>query len=134
MKIYKRSSFFFKFYAEIVIFLSLYSFFLFCIAVCTEKCEIVVEADPESSGPFKEKMDAFFRVARAELANEQEALLDAKSKFKAVMQFYQYTPKGAKNLDVADPSAFFVLWLGFCQDFKVHHPSYFIPSNFFILV
>lgn len=135
MKIYKRSSFFFfKFYAEIVIFLSLYSFFLFCIAVCTEKCEIVVEADPESSGPFKEKMDAFFRVARAELANEQEALLDAKSKFKAVMQFYQYTPKGAKNLDAADPSAFFVLWLGFCQDFKVDHPSYFIPSNFFILV
>lgn len=88
------------------------------LQVCTEKCEIVVEADPESSGPFKEKMDAFFRVARAELTNEQEALLDAKSKFKAVMQFYQYTPKGAKNLDAADPSAFFVLWLGFCQDFK----------------
>lgn len=114
MKIYKRSSFLFFLDSENVL------FFFFCIAVCTEKCEIVVDADPESSGPFKEKMDAFFRVARAELANEQEALLDAKSKFKAVMQFYQYTPKGAKNLDAADPSAFFILWLGFCQDFKVY--------------
>lgn len=78
----------------------------------------MVEADPDSSAPFKEKMDAFFREARAELANEQQALLEARGKFKAVMQFYQYKPKGT-NLDAADPNAFFALWLGFCQDFKV---------------
>lgn len=78
----------------------------------------MVEADPDSSAPFKEKMDAFFHEARAELANEQQALLEARSKFKAVMQFYQYKPKGT-NLDAADPNAFFALWLGFCQDFKV---------------
>ncbi|CAK9830261.1 Protein cappuccino [Anthophora retusa] len=87
------------------------------LEVCTEKCNIVVEADPESSTPFKEKMDTFFREAAAELVNEQEALLEAKNKFKAVMQFYQYTPKG-KNLDTADPNHFFTLWLSFCQDFK----------------
>lgn len=85
---------------------------------CTEKCDKVVRADPEASGPFKEKMDAFFREATAELANEQEALVEARNKFKAVMQFYQYTPKGA-TLDTADPNAFFVLWLGFCQELKV---------------
>lgn len=84
---------------------------------CVEKCNAVVEADPDSSAPFKEKMDAFFREARAELANEQQALLEARGKFKAVMQFYQYKPKGT-NLDAADPNAFFALWLGFCQDFK----------------
>lgn len=87
------------------------------LQVCTEKCNLVVEADPNASGPFKEKMDSFFREAAEELANEQEALLEAKNKFKAVMQFYQYTPKG-RNLDTADPSAFFILWLGFCKDFK----------------
>lgn len=85
---------------------------------CVEKCDAVVEADPDSSAPFKEKMNAFFREARAELANEQQALLEARGKFKAVMQFYQYKPKGT-NLDAADPNAFFSLWLGFCQDFKV---------------
>lgn len=77
-----------------------------------------MEADPESSGPFKEIMDSFFGEAAAELANEQEAMAEAKSKFKAAMQFYQYTPKGT-TMDAADPSAFFVFWLGFCQDFKV---------------
>ncbi|CAK9820971.1 Protein cappuccino [Anthophora plagiata] len=87
------------------------------LEVCTEKCNVVLEADPESSTPFKEKMDTFFREATAELANEQEALLEAKNKFKAVMQFYQYTPKG-RNLDTADPNHFFILWLSFCQDFK----------------
>lgn len=80
----------------------------------------MVEADPEASGPFKAKMDSFFREATTELTNEQEALLEAKNKFKAVMQFYQHTPKGA-TLDTADPNAFFVLWLAFCKDFKVSH-------------
>ena len=87
------------------------------LQACTEKCDKVVRADPEASGPFKERMDAFFREATAELANEQEALVEARNKFKAVMQFYQYTPKGA-TLDTADPNAFFVLWLGFCQELK----------------
>ncbi|XP_015436894.1 PREDICTED: formin-2-like isoform X2 [Dufourea novaeangliae] len=87
------------------------------LQACTEKCTVVVEADPEASGPFKSKMNSFFREATAELANEQEAMQEARSKFKAVMQFYQYTPKGA-SLDTADPNAFFVLWLGFCQDLK----------------
>ena len=87
------------------------------LQVCTEKCNLVVEADPEAAVPFKEKMDSFFQEAAEELANEQEALLDAKNKFKAVMQFYQYTPKGS-NLDAADPNAFFIMWLGFCKDFK----------------
>lgn len=92
-----------------------------------------MQADPESSGPFEEKMNSFFREAATELANEQEAMVEAKNKFKAVMQFYQYTPKGT-NLDAADPNAFFILWLGFCQDFKVHHSSYFIRPNFLIFI
>lgn len=87
-------------------------------AACTKKCEAVVEADPEGSSSFKSKMDAFISEANVELANEQEALQEARSKFKAVMVFYQYNPKGSK-LDNADPNAFFVLWLGFCQDLKV---------------
>lgn len=99
---------------------------LLIFAVCTEKCNLVVEADPEAAVPFKEKMDSFFREAAEELANEQEALLDAKNKFKAVMQFYQYTPKGS-NLDAADPNAFFILWLGFCKDFKVR--LFYFQSN-----
>lgn len=86
--------------------------------VCIHKCEIIANTDLKQSGLFKEKMDSVFRKAAAELANEQEALLDAKNKFKAVMQFYQYTPKGSKNLDTVDPNSFFILWLGFCQDFK----------------
>ncbi|XP_033327043.2 uncharacterized protein LOC117220812 [Megalopta genalis] len=87
------------------------------LKACVKKCDIVVEADPENSGPFKEKMESFVREATAELASEQEAFQEARCKFKAVMQFYQYKPKGS-SLDQADPSAFFVLWLGFCQDFK----------------
>ncbi|XP_076654963.1 uncharacterized protein LOC143360204 [Halictus rubicundus] len=87
------------------------------LQACIKKCDIVVESDPETSGPFKSKMDSFVREATTELANEQEAFQDARSKFKAVMRFYQYTPRGS-SLDQADPSAFFVLWLGFCQDFK----------------
>lgn len=87
------------------------------LQVCTDKYDMVVKSDAEYSGPFKEKMDSFFREAAAELANEREALLEAKREFKAVMQFYQYTPKGT-SLDAADPNAFFVLWLRFCRDFK----------------
>nr|XP_031845029.1 formin-2 [Nomia melanderi] len=87
------------------------------LEACTKKCEAVVEADPEGSSSFKSKMDSFFSEANVELANEQEALQEARSKFKAVMLFYQYTPKGS-SLDNADPNAFFVLWLGFCQDLK----------------
>ncbi|XP_076226834.1 uncharacterized protein LOC116432389 [Nomia melanderi] len=87
------------------------------LEACTKKCEAVVEADPEGSSSFKSKMDSFFSEANVELANEQEALQEARSKFKALMLFYQYTPKGS-SLDNADPNAFFVLWLGFCQDLK----------------
>ncbi|XP_043251094.1 formin-2-like isoform X1 [Colletes gigas] len=64
------------------------------LQACTKKCNKVVEADSATTGPFKAKMDSFFREAATELANEQEALLEARNKFKAVMQFYQYTPKG----------------------------------------
>ncbi|XP_015600677.1 formin-2 [Cephus cinctus] len=84
---------------------------------CKVKSKMVIEASPETAGPFKEKMDSFLNRAVVELANEKEALQEAKIKFKAVMQFYQYVPKGA-TLDTADPNDFFVLWLGFCQDFK----------------
>lgn len=112
----------------------LYLLYSVCIAVCIDKCEIIANTDSKQSGLFKKKMDSVFREAAAELANEQEALLDAKNKFKAVMQFYQYTPKGSKNLDTVDPNSFFIFWLGFCQDFKVHHPSYFILPNFLILI
>ncbi|XP_054002772.1 formin-2-like isoform X2 [Hylaeus anthracinus] len=87
------------------------------LQACTKKCNKVVEEDPATSGPFKTKMDSFFHEASVELGNEQEALQEARNKFKAVMQFYQYTPKGT-TLDAADPNAFFILWLGFCVDFK----------------
>lgn len=56
--------------------------------------------------------------ASTELASEKEELSEAKNKFKAVMQFYQFIPKGA-TLDTAEPYDFFNLWLGFCRDFKV---------------
>jgi len=67
---------------------------------------------------FKEKVDSFVERASTELANEKEELLEAKNKFKAVMRFYQYIPKGA-TLDTAEPYDFFNLWLAFCRDFKV---------------
>jgi hypothetical protein len=67
---------------------------------------------------FKEKVDSFVERANTELANEKEELLEAKNKFKAVMRFYQYIPKGA-TLDTAEPYDFFNLWLAFCRDFKV---------------
>lgn len=77
-----------------------------------------MEADPATSKIFKKKVDAFVARAYTELASEKEELLEAKSKFKAVMQFYQFTPKGA-TLNTAEPYDFFNLWLGFCRDFKV---------------
>lgn len=64
-------------------------------------------------------------MARAsiELANEKEELLEAKNRFKAVMRFYQFIPKGA-TLETAEPYDFFNLWLGFCRDFKVHFAAF----------
>lgn len=80
---------------------------------------MVVEADPTTSKIFKEKVDSFMASASTELANEKEELLEAKNKFKAIMQFYQFIPKGA-TLETAEPYDFFNLWLGFCRDFKVY--------------
>lgn len=85
---------------------------------CTKKSALVTEANPESSKPFREKMDAFLKRSSCELANERECFQEARAKFKAVMQFYQFVPKGA-TLDTADPKDFFLLWLSFCKDFKV---------------
>ncbi|XP_043267190.1 uncharacterized protein [Venturia canescens] len=84
---------------------------------CTKKSAIVTEADPENSIPFREKMDCFLNRARTELSSEKECFQEARAKFKAVMQFYQFVPKGA-TLDTADPKDFFLLWLSFCKDFK----------------
>lgn len=78
----------------------------------------MTEANPENSIPFREKMDSFLNRARTELASEKECFQEARAKFKAVMQFYQFVPKGA-TLDTADPKDFFLLWLTFCKDFKV---------------
>lgn len=77
-----------------------------------------MEADPATSKIFKEKIDAFVARASTELKSEKEELLEAKNKFKAVMRFYQFVPKGA-TIDTAEPYDFFNLWLGFCRDFKV---------------
>lgn len=63
-------------------------------------------------------METFMAKAVIDLSNEKESLQEAKSKFKIVMQFYQYVPKGA-TIETADPHDFFVLWQGFCKDFKV---------------
>lgn len=87
-------------------------------SACAQKCNTVVEADPDLSKIFKEKVDSFVARASNELANEKEELLEAKNKFKAVMKFYQFIPKGA-TFDTAEPYDFFNLWLSFCRDFKV---------------
>lgn len=87
------------------------------LQACTSKYNALIEADPEGARSFQAKMDALLKGATAELASEREALQEAKSKFKAAMQYYQYVPKGT-TLDDADPNAFFGLWLSFCQDFK----------------
>ncbi|XP_070158730.1 formin-2 isoform X5 [Polyergus mexicanus] len=87
------------------------------LQICAQKCNTVVEADPTTSKVFKEKIDSFMARASIELANEKEELLEAKNRFKAVMRFYQFIPKGA-TLETAEPYDFFNLWLGFCRDFK----------------
>ncbi|XP_050446211.1 protein cappuccino-like isoform X6 [Cataglyphis hispanica] len=87
------------------------------LQICAQKCNTVVEADPDTSKVFKEKVDSFMARASIELANEKEELLEAKNRFKAVMRFYQFIPKGA-TLETAEPYDFFNLWLGFCRDFK----------------
>lgn len=81
-------------------------------------CSTIVEADPSTSKIFKKKVDSFLLRANTELASEKEDLLEAKNKFKAVMKFYQFIPKGS-TLETAEPYDFFNLWLSFCRDFKV---------------
>ena len=81
-------------------------------------CSTIVEADPSTSKIFKKKVDSFLSRANTELASEKEDLLEAKNKFKAVMKFYQFIPKGS-TLETAEPYDFFNLWLSFCRDFKV---------------
>lgn len=88
-----------------------------CLA-CAHKCDTVVKEDPATSKIFKEKVDAFMTKASADLTNGKEQLLEAKHKFKEVMRFYQFIPKGA-TIETAEPHDFFNLWLGFCRDFKV---------------
>ncbi|XP_046738030.1 formin-2-like isoform X2 [Diprion similis] len=87
------------------------------LEACNVKYKMVADSNPENVGPFKEKMELFLGKAVIDLANEKEGLQEARLKFKVVMQFYQYVPKGA-TLDTADPHDFFVLWLSFCKDFK----------------
>lgn len=87
------------------------------LEACRVKSKMVEGEETSNASPFKEKMDSFLSRAVIELANEKEGLQEARTKFKIVMQFYQFVPKGA-TLDTADPNDFFVLWLNFCQDFK----------------
>lgn len=77
-----------------------------------------MEDDPSTSKIFKKKVNKFMTRANTELASEKEELLEAKNKFKAVMKFYQFIPKGA-TMETAEPYDFFNLWLSFCRDFKV---------------
>lgn len=87
------------------------------LQVCHQNCKKVTDACPDTSAAFKEKMDSFLSRATNELTNERENLGEARAKFKAVMLFYQYVPKGT-TLDKADPKDFFQLWITFCKDFK----------------
>lgn len=87
------------------------------LQACAQMCSTIVEADPSTSKIFKKKVDSFVKKANTELASEKEDLLEAKNKFKAVMKFYQFIPKGS-TLETAEPYDFFNLWLGFCRDFK----------------
>ncbi|XP_008545442.1 protein diaphanous homolog 1 isoform X2 [Microplitis demolitor] len=85
---------------------------------CEKNCKIVTKSSPENSTTaFTEKMDTFLTRARNELINEKENLQEARARFKAVMLFYQYIPKGT-SVDTADPKDFFGLWISFCKDFK----------------
>ncbi|XP_011879062.1 PREDICTED: formin-2-like [Vollenhovia emeryi] len=87
------------------------------LQACTQMCNTIVEEDPSTSKIFKKKVNSFVTRASTELASEKEELLEAKNKFKAVMKFYQFIPKGS-TLETAEPYDFFNLWLGFCRDFK----------------
>ncbi|XP_012522925.1 formin-2 isoform X2 [Monomorium pharaonis] len=87
------------------------------LRACAQMCNTIVEADPSTSKIFKKKVDSFVKKATAELTSEKEDLLEAKNKFKAVMKFYQFVPKGS-TLETAEPYDFFNLWLSFCRDFK----------------
>ncbi|XP_057327250.1 protein diaphanous homolog 1-like isoform X2 [Microplitis mediator] len=85
---------------------------------CEKNCKVVTESSPENSTTaFTEKMDTFLTRARNELVSEKENLQEARARFKAVMLFYQYIPKGT-SVDTADPKDFFGLWISFCKDFK----------------
>lgn len=95
----------------------------FNLLACAKKCNTVVEEDPTTSKVFMEKVDSFVARANIELANEKEELLEAKNRFKAVMRFYQFVPKGA-TMETAEPYDFFNLWLGFCRDFKVYFAAF----------
>lgn len=77
-----------------------------------------MDADPATSQVFKKKVDLFVTKAGTDLASKKEELQEAKNKFKSVMRFYQFIPKGT-TLETAEPHDFFNLWLGFCRDFKV---------------
>uniref|UniRef100_A0A0C9QYA8 Capu protein n=1 Tax=Fopius arisanus TaxID=64838 RepID=A0A0C9QYA8_9HYME len=87
------------------------------IKTCEKNSQMVIDNCPDNSTAFKEKIEGFLGSARSELNNEKENLQEVRVKFKAVMHFYQYVPKGA-TVDTADPKDFFLLWLPFCRDFK----------------
>ncbi|KAI4500520.1 hypothetical protein M0802_004482 [Mischocyttarus mexicanus] len=87
------------------------------LKACQQKYDAVIESDPPNARVFRENMNTFFTSATTELENENKALVKARKKFKTVMQFYQFVPKGA-TLDTADPNQFFSLWFNFCHDFK----------------
>lgn len=93
----------------------------------------MIKENPDESGPFKKIMDLFLSEAQKELTTQKDSLNEAKNKFIAMMQFYQFKPKGS-TIEKADPNEFFVHWITFCRDFKVAFFIYFKNKTFRLIL
>nr|KAG5712398.1 hypothetical protein BaRGS_023977 [Batillaria attramentaria] len=79
---------------------------------------VLSAATDDNKEPFNSIMQAFFEKGRQDLADQEDSLKDASSRFHHTEQFFVVKPKqGDKEVT---PEYFFSLWHAFCQDFKDH--------------
>uniref|UniRef100_A0A8D9AFP6 Protein cappuccino n=1 Tax=Cacopsylla melanoneura TaxID=428564 RepID=A0A8D9AFP6_9HEMI len=86
-------------------------------AVTNSTTRVVRESKPDHLEPFRHKMETCIKTAKNALTEQLENLEDCTKRFKSVLKFYQYIPKGVAENEVT-PKDLFVLWAPFCHDFK----------------
>ncbi len=67
--------------------------------------------------PFKDKMEAFLKLASEKIESRFMKLEDCKKVFMEILKFYKYSAKSG-NLDETTPSQFFEYWTSFTSDFN----------------